>query len=43
MGILPMISALDLITLLRKEINETSASDRLRAEIAQNSVSYAYT
>ena len=36
-------SALDLITLLRKEINETSASDRLRAEIAQNSVSYAYT
>jgi len=36
-------SALDLITLLRKEINETSVSDRLRAKIAQNSISYAYT
>jgi hypothetical protein len=36
-------SALDLITLLRKEINETSVSDRLRTKISQNSISYAYT
>ena len=36
-------SALDLITLLRKEINETSVSDCLRAIIARNSISYAYT
>lgn len=36
-------SALDLITLLRREINETSAFDRLRAKITRNSVSYAYT
>jgi len=36
-------SALDLITLLRKEINETSVSDCLRRKISQNSISYAYT
>jgi len=36
-------SALDLITLLRKEINETSISHHLRATIARNSISYAYT
>jgi len=36
-------SALDPITLLRKEINETSISDRLRRKTAQNSTSYAYT
>jgi hypothetical protein len=36
-------SALDLITLLRKEINETSVCDRLRRKISQNSISYAYT
>jgi hypothetical protein len=36
-------SALDLITLLRKEINETSVSDHLRATIARHSISYAYT
>jgi hypothetical protein len=36
-------SALDLITLLRKEINETCVSDILRQKIAQNIVLYAYT
>jgi len=36
-------SALDLITLLRKEINETSVSDCLRRKISQNSIRYAYT
>jgi hypothetical protein len=36
-------SALDLITLLRKEINETSVSHHLRRKISQNSISYAYT
>jgi hypothetical protein len=36
-------SALDFITLLRKEINETSISHHLRATIARNSISYAYT
>ena len=36
-------SALDFVTLLRKEINETSVSDCLRRKIAENSISYAYT
>lgn len=36
-------SALDFVTLLRKEINETSVSHRLRRKIARNSISYAYT
>lgn len=36
-------SALDLITLLRKEINETSVCHPLRRKISQNSISYAYT
>lgn len=36
-------SALDLITLLRKEINETSVSNYLRQTMAQNLTSYAYT
>lgn len=35
-------SALDLITLLRKEINETHISDRVEGKIAQNLVPYAY-
>jgi len=34
-------SALDLITLLRMEINETRFSDALRGKIAQNIVPYA--
>jgi len=36
-------SALDLITLLRKEINETSVSDCLAHRLSQNIVPYAYT
>lgn len=36
-------SALDLITLLRKEINETSVSDSLAHRLSQNIVPYAYT
>ena len=36
-------SALDLITLLRKEINETCGYDVLKQKISQNIVSYAYT
>jgi len=36
-------SALDLITLLRQEINETQISGGLRQKIAQNITSYAYT
>jgi hypothetical protein len=36
-------SALDLITLLRKEINETSACDAIHPEITRNLVNYAYT
>lgn len=35
-------SALDLITLLRMEINERRFSDKLREKIAQNIVPYAY-
>jgi len=35
-------SALDLITLLRREINETHISDRLEGKIAQNLLPYAY-
>jgi hypothetical protein len=36
-------SALDLVTVLRKEINETPVSHRLKLKIAQNIVPYAYT
>ncbi len=36
-------SVLHFLTLLRKEINETSISDRLRRKIAQDSIPYAYT
>lgn len=36
-------SALDLITLLRKEINEAPISDFLKCNIAKNIVAYAYT
>jgi hypothetical protein len=37
-------STLDLLTLLRKEINnETSVSDYLNANVARNLMSYAYT
>lgn len=36
-------SALDLITLLRKEISETSVSDILKSKIKQNVLPYAYT
>jgi len=36
-------SALDLITLLRTEINETSVSDSLKQKISQNIGPYAYT
>lgn len=36
-------SALDLITLLRKEINETPVSHCLKLKIAQNIMPYAYT
>lgn len=36
-------SALDLITVLRKEISETSGSHCLKLKIAQNIVPYAYT
>lgn len=36
-------SALDLITLLRKEINETPVPDILNRKIAQNMLPYAYT
>lgn len=36
-------SALDLITLLRKEINETHGSHFLKLKIAQNIMPYAYT
>jgi hypothetical protein len=36
-------SALDLITLLRKEINETSVGDAIHPVITRNLVNYAYT
>lgn len=36
-------SALDLVTLLRKEINETSVCDTIHPEITRNLVNYAYT
>ena len=35
-------SALDLITLLRMDINESRFSDKLRERIAQNLVPFAY-
>jgi hypothetical protein len=36
-------SALDLITLLRKELSETSVCDHIHPEITRNLVNYAYT